>query len=130
MVHGLPKIEEKKDVCEGCALGKQHQESFPTERAWRAKAPLELVHTNVCEPMVNHSHGENKYFIIFIIDYSRITWIYFMRQKSEVFSIFKKWKNLVERESGKLVKKLRSDRGGEYNSNEFENFCENIGLER
>ena len=53
-----------------------------------------------------------------------------MRQKSEVFSIFKKFQNLVERQSGCLMKVLRSDRGGEYNSNEFMKFCEDIGMER
>ncbi|CAL5443135.1 unnamed protein product [Camellia sinensis] len=59
-----------------------------------------------------------------------MTWVYFVRQKSEVFSIFKKFQNLVERQSGCLMKVLRSDRGGEYNSNEFMKFCEDIGMQR
>ncbi|KAK3001818.1 hypothetical protein RJ639_021860 [Escallonia herrerae] len=83
MVYGLPKIESKKDICEGCVLGKQHRESFPREKAWRAKAPLELVHTDVCGPMRTPSLSENRYFIIFIDDYSRMTWVHFMRQKLE-----------------------------------------------
>ena len=53
-----------------------------------------------------------------------------MRQKSEVFSIFKKFKMMVELQCGYKIKKIRSDRGGEYTSIEFNSFCENMGVER
>ena len=114
MVQGLPRIEEKSGVCEGCVLGKHHRLSFPKGVAWRAKKQLELVHTDVCGPMQTPSHAQNRYFILFIDDYTRMTWVYFMRQKSEVFSIFKKFKILVEKQSGYFIKMLRSDRGKEY----------------
>ena len=90
---------------------------------------MELVHTNVCGPMYTTTNGGNKYFIIFADDFIRMTWVYFMRQK-RCFFIFKQFQNLVERQSGHLMKVLRSDRGGEYNSNEFEEFCEDIGMKR
>jgi transposase InsO family protein len=53
-----------------------------------------------------------------------------LRQKSEVFSNFRKFQKIVERQSGCLIKKLRSDRGDEYNSKEFEKFYEDVCLER
>jgi transposase InsO family protein len=56
--------------------------------------------------------------------------VYFLRQKSEAFSVFKNFQKKVERESGRLLKKLRSDRGSEYNSKEFDKFYEDIGVER
>jgi transposase InsO family protein len=85
----------------------------------------------VCGTMKTTSHGENRYFIIFIDNYLRICWVYFLRQKSEAFSVVMKFKKkIVERQSGGLIKKLRSDKGSEYNSKEFEKFCEDIGLER
>jgi transposase InsO family protein len=59
-----------------------------------------------------------------------MTWVYFMKQKSEVFNIFRKFKCLVERQSGCLIKVLRSDRGNEYTSNQFHKFCEDEGMER
>jgi len=59
-----------------------------------------------------------------------MTWVYFMKQKSEVFNIFRKFKCLVERQSGCLIKVLRSDRGEEYTSNQFHKFCEDEGMER
>lgn len=131
MVQGLPTcIEEKNEVCEGCALGKHHRKPFPKGVAWRAKEVLELVHTDVCGPMTTPSHGENKYFILFIDDFTRMTWVFFMRQKSEVFTIFKKFKSFVEKQSGHFIKVLRSDNGKEYTSNEFGKFCEDEGVER
>jgi transposase InsO family protein len=130
LVYGLPSIHEKGDVCEGCALGKHHRQPFPKGGAWRAKEVLELVHTDVCGPMKTLSNSQNKYFILFIDDYSRMTWVYFMRQRSEVFSIFKKFKALVEKQSGHSIKVLRSDRGKEYTSSKFEKFCEEEGVER
>jgi transposase InsO family protein len=69
------------------------------------------------------SHGGNKYFIIFIDDYSRKTWMYFLKEKAAAFDVFKKIKNLVENESGYQIKTLRSDRGGEYTSKQFQDFC-------
>ncbi|KAK2992531.1 hypothetical protein RJ640_002425 [Escallonia rubra] len=130
MVQGLPTIEEKHEVCEGCAFGKHHRQSFQKGVAWRAKEKLELVHTDVCGPMQTLSNTENMYFILFIDDYTRMTWVYFIRQKSEVFGVFRKFKCLVEKQSGCLIKVLRSDRGNEYTSNEFHKFCEDEGVER
>ncbi|KAK2398761.1 putative mitochondrial protein [Trifolium repens] len=130
MVYGLPIIEEKSGVCEGCMLGKHHRQPFPKGGAWRAKQVLELVHTDVCGPMNTLSHGKNWYFILFIDDFTRMTWVYFMRQKSEVFVIFKKFKAFIEKQSGRFIQMLRSGRGKEYTSNEFHKFCEDEGVER
>ncbi|KAL0341917.1 UNVERIFIED_CONTAM: Retrovirus-related Pol polyprotein from transposon TNT 1-94 [Sesamum calycinum] len=108
---------------------KTTQEAIPSGTSWRAKAVLELIHTDVCGPMRTPSHEQNRYFILFIDDYSRMTWVYFMREKSEVFKVFKKFKNLVEKQSGRSIKVLRSDRGKEYNNSEFDKFCEEEGIE-
>lgn len=80
--------------------------------------------------MKTPTQAGNRYFLTFIDDYTRQTLVYFLRQKSEVFVVFKKFQMMAERQCGKLLKVLRSDRGGEYNSNEFGKFCEDIGLER
>ncbi|KAK9927639.1 hypothetical protein M0R45_024815 [Rubus argutus] len=80
--------------------------------------------------MKTTTEAGNRYFLTFIDDFSRMTWVYFLRQKSEVFSIFKKFQVMVERQSGHQTKVLRSDRGGEYTSSEFHKFCQDIGLER
>ena len=76
------------------------------------------------------THENNRYFILFIDDFSRMTWVYFLREKSEVFGVFKKFKALVENQNGKRIKVLRSDHGKEYTSREFDRFCEDEGIER
>lgn len=89
-----------------------------------------MVHTDIVGPMRTTSHGGNKYFVLFIDDFSRMTWVYFMNTKSEVFIIFKKFKSFVEKQSGHFIKTVRSDRGKEYTSNAFQNFCEDEGMAR
>ncbi|CAL2227983.1 unnamed protein product [Prunus armeniaca] len=130
MVLGLPEIKNTSEVGEGCTFGKHCRKSFPKEATSRATTPLELVHTDVCGPMQTVIEARNRYFLIFIDDCTRMCWIYFLRYKSEVFNVFKKFKATVEFQSGYKLKKLRSDRGGEYTSNEFNRFCDEMGMER
>ncbi|KAM2065114.1 hypothetical protein EV1_027910 [Malus domestica] len=128
MVRGLPCISHPDQVCEGCLLGKQFRKSFPKESTTRTQKPLELIHTDVCGPIKPSSWGKNNYFLLFIDDFSRKTWVYFLKQKSEVFGAFKKFKAAVEKESGCKIKAMRSDRGGEFTSKEFQEFCEANGI--
>ena len=96
MVKGLPSIKKEEQVYEACILGKQPREPFPIGKAWRASRPLELVQTDLCRPMRTTSKGGNRYFLTFIDDYSRKTWIYLLKEMSEAFERFKAFKALVE----------------------------------
>lgn len=128
MVDGLPELQNEKNPCEGCIMGKHHKMPYPKGRSWRARKRLELIHTDICGPMKTHSLGQQRYFIIFIDDFSRMTWIYFLKEKSEAFITFKRFKALVEKQSGCDIKCIRSDRGGEYTSKEFEEYCKDEGI--
>jgi hypothetical protein len=70
------------------------------------------------------------YYVSFIDDFSRKTWIYFLRNKSEVFDRFKEFKALVENQKEKRIKVLRTDNGGDFCENEFEEFCKKCSIER
>ena len=70
------------------------------------------------------------YYVSFIEDYSHKTWIYFLKGKDEVFGKLKEFKVLVESLSEKKIKILRSDNGGEFTSNEFNDFCREVGIKR
>jgi GAG-pre-integrase domain len=113
MVYGLPEISEF-GLCEGCILGKHSKLPFVKGQSLRATQLLELVHTDLCGPMDTSSLGESRYFLLFIDDFSRMNWVYFLQTKVEAFECFKKFKAMVETQSGLKIKKIRSDRGGEY----------------
>ncbi|KAK2976697.1 hypothetical protein RJ640_013953 [Escallonia rubra] len=128
MVKGLLSIDQLDQPYEGCLVGKQHRHSFPKKPISRAKASLELIHTNVCGPIDPASLGKTIYFLLFIDDYSRKTWVYVLKKKSEVFSNFKRFKALVEKHNGYQSKAMRSDRGRKFISKEFKAFCEENGI--
>ena len=83
---------------------------------------MEQVHTDVCGPFSTASTAKKRYYVIFIDDFSRRCWIYFMQKKDRTFLRFCEFKALVEKESRKKIKALRSDNGGEYVSQQFKDF--------
>ena len=96
----------------------------------KQKGTLELIHSDVCGPMSSTSLSGFEYYITFIDDYSRMTWIYFLKEKGKVFEKFKEFKALIENLSNKRIKTLRSDNSREYTSKEFEAFCKDAGIKR
>ena len=70
-----------------------------------------------------NSLGGYLYYLAFTDDYSRKTWIYFLKKKDEVFTWFRHFKALIENQTEKKIKILRIDNGTEYESNEFHDFC-------
>ena len=119
----------QSDQCKGCTLGKYVKTTFH-EKDSRAMTILERIHTEVFRPFSVASTAKHRYYVIFVDDFSCKCWIFFMQNKSETYSKFCEFKTLVEKESGKQVKSLRSDNGGEYISGEFKDFCSTEGIQR
>jgi hypothetical protein len=111
LVDGLPDIHFSKGVCEGCVLGKHPQEKFDKGKSQRASAPLDMIHSELMNPFPHPSISKVRFVLIFVDDFSRFTWIYFLSQKYEVFQHLKDFKALVETQSEKNVKVLRTDNG-------------------
>ena len=84
---------------------------FANGKSWRAKTPLHLVHSDLIGPLEHPSILGFTYVLTFIDDYSRRIWVYFLKQKNEVFDKFKEFKSFVEKQSGKYIKILRTDNG-------------------
>ena len=124
MKKGLLKGAEtcKLDLCEHCIIGKKTKVKFGTA-SHCTEGILDYVHTDVWGPTKTASIGGNHYFVSFIDDYSRRCWVYTMRHKDEVLELFVKWKANLERSTGRKVKVLRSDNGGEYKSDPFLQLC-------
>lgn len=133
MVDGM-KIELAGGVdrknCEGCAMGKQHRQPFPKKSEHKACKPLELIHSDVCGPISIPSVGGSRYFVTFIDDNSRYTYVYMIKHKSEVLDRFTEFVEQTENLTGYRVKSLRSDNGTEYCSKAFEEYCKSKGIRK
>jgi len=128
MVQGLPKIKLPNEVCDMCCTGKQARNSYNAIISFNATRKLEVIHYDVCGPFEVKSVGGNRYFVIFIDEFTRKLWIYLLAKKGEVFGVFKKFRLLVQNESGEVISRLRTDGGGEYTSTEFNDFCSSNGI--
>lgn len=131
---GMQRLQKFADIdvtsinCVVCAEGKQCRNKFKKKVNNRASDFLALVHSDVCGPMSVNSMGGARYYVTFIDDYSRKVFVYIIKNKSQVFDCFVKFKNLVETQMNKKVKILRSDNGTEYCNKRFENFCVESGI--
>jgi hypothetical protein len=105
--------------CEGCVLGKQHQEPFLKESASRAFDVLELIHLNIWGLVNTTLIGGEKYFVTFINDLFWKELCYFRKHKGKCFEKFIEFKAFIESQFGKKIKTLKSDNKGDYSSTEF-----------
>ena len=111
------------------SVGKMNKSSFKS-KTYTSKEVLELVHTDLCGLIEVQSYKGDKCIILIVDDYSRMMTVMFLKQKSDAFQMFKWYVARVEKEIGKSLKCLRSYRGGEFTSNEFETFCNDKGIKR
>ncbi|TYZ67568.1 hypothetical protein PybrP1_000198, partial [[Pythium] brassicae (nom. inval.)] len=118
----------KWELCSGCALGKQTRVRFQSTASERAKNVLDVVHSDVCGPMQTTTFSDKRYFVTFIDDKSRFCVVFLLRSKSEVLDKFVQFVKFAETQTGRRVKVLRSDNGGEYVSSKFAAFCSNQGI--
>ena len=130
LVVGLPRLSFESETCESCLLGKQARRSFPNSTTYRAEKALELIHGDLCGPITPPTAGNNRYIFVLVDDYSRYMWSILLKEKSEAFEKFKMFKTMVEGETKERIKTLRTDRGGEFTSNEFKAYCEASGINR
>ncbi|KAA0046028.1 gag/pol protein [Cucumis melo var. makuwa] len=114
--------------CESCLKGKMTKRHF-TEKGYRAKEPLELIHSDLCGPMNVKVRGGLEYFISFIDDYSRYGYLYLMEHKFEALEKFKEYKAEVEHLLSIKIKILRSDRGGKYMNLRFQDYMIEHGIQ-
>jgi hypothetical protein len=99
-------------VCDACLHAKPQQLPYSLSST-HSTAPLELIYSDVWGPIVD-SFGHKKYYVSFIDDFSRFTWIYLLHHKSEVFKFFQEFQCLVERMFNRKIIAMQTDWGGEY----------------
>jgi transposase InsO family protein len=90
-----------------------------------------IMYTLICGgPSRKPSLGGARYMLAIIDDYSRKVWPYFLKHKDDTFAAFKEWKVMIERQTEKEVKVLRTDNGGEFCSDAFDDYCRKEGIVR
>jgi hypothetical protein len=101
---------DNNEKCEICIQAKMTKKPFPTVH--RNSQILQIIHSDICELNGILTRGGKIYFITFIDDFSRYTYVYLMKNKDEAFDMFKRYKSEVENHKEKKIKILRTDRGG------------------
>ncbi|GJY21175.1 retrovirus-related pol polyprotein from transposon TNT 1-94 [Tanacetum coccineum] len=119
----------KLDFYENYVLRKSYRVSFDVGRH-TTQGVIDYVHSDLWGPSQVESLGGKRYFLSIVDDYSRRVWVYILRFKHEAFGKFKEWKQLVENQTGRTVKKLRTDNGLEFCNREFEQLCIESGIAR
>lgn len=115
------------DLCEPCALGKQHRSPFKSSKTTTAR-PLELVHTDVCGPLPVTSYGGNNYFVTLLDDYSKLSVVHPIARKSDAAMAVQSALNMLENQIDVRTKRLRCDNGSEYINAGLKAYCESKGI--
>ncbi|GJS81174.1 putative ribonuclease H-like domain-containing protein [Tanacetum coccineum] len=131
LVRDLPlKRFENDQTCVACLKGKQHRASCKTKAFSPTTKPLFMLHMDLFGPTFVSSLMHKKYCLVVTDDYSRFSWVFFLRTKDETSEIlkncYKKFENLVD----KKVKIIRSDNGTEFKNHVMDEFCREKGIKR
>lgn len=119
MAHGLPNLIHPKEVCKGCLLSKQARKPFPGQSNFGTTKVLQLLHGDLCGPITPSTPAGSRFFLLLVDDHSRMMWVFTLKSKDETFGAFKRFKAMVERNKMQKIQVLRTDKGGEFCSQEF-----------
>lgn len=123
----FPKFSSSHLQCDTCVLAKSHRQSFPSNNT-HVEHAFSLIHSDVWGPAPVSGSSGFKYFVLFIDDCTRMTWIYFLKHKSEVFDKFVHFYHLIQTQFQKQIQILRSDNGGEFVNKSMQKFFSEHGL--
>jgi transposase InsO family protein len=125
---GLTNISFEKDrICSACQAGKQVGAKHPAKNIVTTR-PLELLHMDLFGPNAYIRIGGNKYDFVIVDDFSRFTWVFFLKDKSETQGIFKKFSRRAQNEFEVKIKKVKSDNRTEFRNTNIEAFLDEEGI--
>ena len=114
LVRGLPNLKYNSEaLCEACQKGKFSKPSFKSKNVVSSSKPLELLHIDLFGPVKTASIRGKKYGLVIVDDFSRWTWVKFLKHKDESHSVFIDFCTQVQNEKDFKITKVRSDHGGE-----------------
>jgi hypothetical protein len=124
-----PIMKPTNTLCKHCQQGKKKKTRFKSKE-YSTTRPLEIVHTDLVGPSTTKGLKGEKCFMLLVDDYTRITAVFFLKNKSKAFENFKIYKEMVENEMDSKTKCLRYDNGGDFTSKEFMDYCNSHGIKR
>jgi transposase InsO family protein len=113
--------------CHHCLAGKMHQLPFPSSNK-QVQSPFELVHSDLWGPSPVVSTNAFRYYLVFVDEFTKFTWVYLLKHKSDTFHTFTQFQAMVHTQFSLPIKTIRTDCGGEFTSNQFNQFCASKGI--
>ena len=129
LVRGLPKIDFSKDkLCAACEKGKRTRSSFKLKHMFSITVPFHLLHMDLFGPVSSPGLRGEKYALVIVDEYTRYTWVFMLRAKSETAGEIIAFINEMDRLNGNVVKQLRSDHGTEFRNRALVDYCRDKGI--
>ena len=124
----LPWITLCDFKCESCELGKHHHSSYPAHTCIPSSRPFDLVHCNVWGPAQHASPSRGRYYIVFVDDYTQLSWIYIIKSRKEVITRVQEFFMEVTTQYATSLNVLRTDNALEFTQNSIHEFCTGKGI--
>ncbi|GJX63217.1 retrovirus-related pol polyprotein from transposon TNT 1-94 [Tanacetum coccineum] len=129
LVRGLPKLKFEKDhLCSACAMGKSKKKPHKPKSEDTNQEKLYLLHMDLCGPMRVASVNGKKYILIIVDDYSRFTWVKFLRSKDEALDFIIKFLKMIQLRLKVPVRRIRTDNGTEFVNQTLREYYEKVGI--
>nr|GEZ44656.1 retrovirus-related Pol polyprotein from transposon TNT 1-94 [Tanacetum cinerariifolium] len=129
LVRGLPKLKfEKNHLCSACAMGKSTKKTHKPKSEDTNQEKLYLLHMDLCGPMHIESVNEKKYILVIVDDYSRFTWVKFLRSKDETLDFIIKFLKMIKVRLKVPVRRIRTDNGTEFVNQTLCDYYEEVGI--
>lgn len=124
----IMKLSVSSEVCEPCMRGKSTRLPFKSQMKPRSRRIGELIYTDITGPITPISKEGYKYFQTVTDDYSHFVKVYLLKQKSEAVENLKNYIREINTQRGIKVRRIRCDNGGEFSSNDFQQYCQKKGI--
>ncbi|GJY36827.1 retrovirus-related pol polyprotein from transposon TNT 1-94 [Tanacetum coccineum] len=129
LVRGLPKLKFEKDhLCSACAMGKSKKKPHKPKSEDTNQEKLYLLHMDLCGPMCVTSVNGKKYILVIVDDYSRFTWVKFLRSKDEALDFIIKFLKMIQVRLKVLVRRIRTDNGTEFVNQTLREYYKKVGI--
>nr|GEU41327.1 hypothetical protein [Tanacetum cinerariifolium] len=129
LVRGLPKLKFEKDhLCSACAMGKSKKKSHKPKSEDTNQEKLYLLHMDLCGPMRVESVNGKKYILVIVDDYSRFTWVKFLRSKDEAPDFIIMFLKMIQVRLKVPVRRIRTDNETEFVNQTLHEYYEEVGI--